>query len=158
MKSEWSKSKPNAPKQTGNEFSRLMPAHYDLMLEFWGNKVGYRRDSLMTTETDFDDGENNIDTVVQDGGESVSSLELDDIGGMSIQSIYILTNLLVEEKMEAPRAVDNKKRVFTHSKESKRGVKPRTQADAIESGLFAIKDHWVEPLAPNLRVKPTMPH
>ncbi|CAK4670427.1 unnamed protein product, partial [Aphanomyces euteiches] len=130
MKSEWSKSKPNAPKQTGNEFSRLMPAHYDLMLEYWGNRVGYRRDSLKTTEVAIEDGENGNDGIMQEFDEVSSGSDLDASGDM-------------KGKKDADGHHDLKRRGFTETRESKRIAKARTQADAIESGLFAIKDGLV---------------
>ncbi|KAH9146712.1 hypothetical protein LEN26_004935 [Aphanomyces euteiches] len=50
LKSEWSLSRPTASLPTGNCDLRPKPAHYDLMMEYWGEKLGYQRESLMATD------------------------------------------------------------------------------------------------------------
>ncbi|KAH9179413.1 hypothetical protein AeNC1_017319, partial [Aphanomyces euteiches] len=132
MKSEWSKSKPNAPKQTGNEFSRLMPAHYDLMLEYWGIES---------------------DIVVILSRRLKLPLRMAKMFWVGLgrfrrheyvyQTVYIVIYYALEGKKDADGHHDLKRRGFTETRESKRIAKARTQADAIESGLFAIKDGLV---------------
>ncbi|KAF0748214.1 hypothetical protein AaE_007426, partial [Aphanomyces astaci] len=57
MKTEWSISKPSLPSPTGNCALQPVPMHYDVMLEYWGEKAGYQREALMSTD-DISDDEN----------------------------------------------------------------------------------------------------
>ncbi|KAF0724528.1 hypothetical protein Ae201684P_012628 [Aphanomyces euteiches] len=50
LKAAWALSKPSIPGPTGNEDSMPMPQDYDVMLEYWGDKLGFQRDSLMSTD------------------------------------------------------------------------------------------------------------
>ncbi|ETV65969.1 hypothetical protein H257_17447 [Aphanomyces astaci] len=50
MKSAWSLSKPSNAIETGNAPSAPLPPHYDVMLEYWSDKKGYQRESLMSTD------------------------------------------------------------------------------------------------------------
>ncbi|KAF0717168.1 Aste57867_2459 [Aphanomyces stellatus] len=50
MKADWATSNPSLPSPTGNLPKVPYPAHYDVMLEYWGSKVGYQRESLMSTD------------------------------------------------------------------------------------------------------------
>ncbi|RHZ39690.1 hypothetical protein DYB26_014751, partial [Aphanomyces astaci] len=50
MKSEWSLSKPSLASPTRNETKPPQPMHFDVMLEYWGDKIGYKRESLMSTD------------------------------------------------------------------------------------------------------------
>ncbi|ETW05277.1 hypothetical protein H310_04235 [Aphanomyces invadans] len=55
MKTEWSLSKPSLAAPTGNTPLALEPLHYEVMLEYWGEKVGFQRESLMSTDDVCDD-------------------------------------------------------------------------------------------------------
>ncbi|ETV78742.1 hypothetical protein H257_07585 [Aphanomyces astaci] len=55
MKTEWSVSKPSLPSPTGNLSKAQLPMHYDIMLEYWGTKVGNKRESLMSTDDCIED-------------------------------------------------------------------------------------------------------
>ncbi|ETV88746.1 hypothetical protein H257_00260 [Aphanomyces astaci] len=37
------------PSKTGNAPSAPLPLHYDAMLEYWSDKNGFRKESLMST-------------------------------------------------------------------------------------------------------------
>ncbi|KAF0707564.1 hypothetical protein AaE_013548 [Aphanomyces astaci] len=50
LKTAWSTSKPTLPGPTGNEAKQAPPQYYDIMLEYWGDKVGFQRESLMSTD------------------------------------------------------------------------------------------------------------
>ncbi|ETV66228.1 hypothetical protein H257_17270 [Aphanomyces astaci] len=56
MKSEWSLSKPSLASPTGNATKPPQPIHFDAMLEYWGDKIGYKRESLMSTD-DISEGD-----------------------------------------------------------------------------------------------------
>ncbi|ETV74869.1 hypothetical protein H257_10908 [Aphanomyces astaci] len=58
LKTEWSMSKPSLPAPTGNVKKVALPQFYDVMLEYWGEKVGFQRESLMSTDdaNDYDGG------------------------------------------------------------------------------------------------------
>ncbi|KAF0746690.1 hypothetical protein AaE_008023, partial [Aphanomyces astaci] len=55
MKTEWSASKPSLPSPTGNLSKAQLPMHYGIMLEYWRTKVGYKRESLMSTDDYIED-------------------------------------------------------------------------------------------------------
>ncbi|KAF0750648.1 hypothetical protein AaE_006635 [Aphanomyces astaci] len=55
MKTEWSLSKPTLPAPTGNSPRALLPLHYDVMLDYWGEKAGFRRESLISTDDTSDE-------------------------------------------------------------------------------------------------------
>ncbi|ETV68323.1 hypothetical protein H257_15645 [Aphanomyces astaci] len=50
LKTTWAMTKPSNPSDTGNAPLAPLPPHYDIMLEFWGSKKGYQRESLMSTD------------------------------------------------------------------------------------------------------------
>ncbi|KAG9399279.1 hypothetical protein AC1031_012233 [Aphanomyces cochlioides] len=52
MKVEWSVSNPSLAQPTGHSARPPQPQHFDIMMEFWGSKVGYQRESLLTTDDD----------------------------------------------------------------------------------------------------------
>ncbi|ETW01381.1 hypothetical protein, variant [Aphanomyces invadans] len=54
-------TKPSNPSDTGNGPLAPLPPHYDIMLEFWGAKKGFQRESLMSTDAIIVDGANSSD-------------------------------------------------------------------------------------------------
>ncbi|ETV78073.1 hypothetical protein H257_08282 [Aphanomyces astaci] len=50
MRSEWALTKPSLPRPTGNDVVINAPAHFACMLEYWGSKDGFRRESLFSTD------------------------------------------------------------------------------------------------------------
>jgi len=58
MNSQWVKSLPSKPKPTGNRSDKdsevkgngKEPPHFDIMLEYWSDKAGFKRESLLSTD------------------------------------------------------------------------------------------------------------
>ncbi|KAG9406203.1 hypothetical protein AC1031_020407 [Aphanomyces cochlioides] len=136
MKSEWSKSNPSTPLPTGNDSARFVPAHYDVMLEYWGDKDGYRRESLMTTDDGFEAEEKDEPNRFN---EMAAGFDAQSDGHHEDEHEFDSWN----NAKHAQRDARNKKRVFSRTKDETKSSKQKTHADAIEAGLFAIKDGLV---------------
>ncbi|ETV75296.1 hypothetical protein H257_10479 [Aphanomyces astaci] len=79
MKTEWSVSKTSLPSPTGNLSKPQLPMHYDIMLEYWGTKAGFKRESLMSTDDCIEDDKvvkqkkNNVEKKPKDSAASLEA-------------------------------------------------------------------------------------
>ncbi|ETV74818.1 hypothetical protein H257_10879 [Aphanomyces astaci] len=115
MKTEWSLSKPTLPAPTGNSPQTLLPLDYDVMLDYWGEKAGFRRESLMSTD-DVSDEE--ISTDKNDNNPDNASLSDDE--------------RYAGEKAQQPE----QNKIKTNGK-SKKTTSP---SESLEAGFTAIKE------------------
>ncbi|RHY11768.1 hypothetical protein DYB36_001829 [Aphanomyces astaci] len=121
MKSEWSLSKPSLASPTGNATKPPQPMHFDVMLEYWGDKIGYKRESLMSTDdvSEDDSLQNSTDMI----GDAVDlSFVADDDDAKEI-------------KIEMAEEPSKKKQ-----KKSSRDAKAKSQSESLEAGFNAIKE------------------
>ncbi|RHY13987.1 hypothetical protein DYB32_010882 [Aphanomyces invadans] len=101
LQDKWSTSKPSNPQPTGNKKATKVPSNYDIMLEYWSERKGLQRESLLSTDDESREAAmpNEILAVKKEDLE-------DDDGGRPSK-------------------------------------KQRSSAEALESGLLAIKDGLV---------------
>ncbi|KAG9399539.1 hypothetical protein AC1031_011935 [Aphanomyces cochlioides] len=104
---------PKKQKPTGNDVLEPLPVYYDLMEEYWGSKLGYRRESLLSTD----------ETITCDS----STEEVIDSYDQSLDT--------QGRKIELQDKKPEKQEKISFSRQ-----KAPSNSAAIESGLFAIKD------------------
>ncbi|KAG9406352.1 hypothetical protein AC1031_002671 [Aphanomyces cochlioides] len=100
MKSEWSTSKPSTPMPTGNGKLAKQPCNMDIMLEYWSEKRGMQRESLLST-----DDEQTTKPSTRDDAKKTT-----------------------------------KRSTFEKHDNGRTAKKQKSPAEALESGLNAIKD------------------
>ncbi|ETV89886.1 hypothetical protein H310_15274 [Aphanomyces invadans] len=60
MKAAWALTKTWSSSKTGNGPASALPLHYDVMMEFWSDKKGFQRYSLMSTDEALVEPKNEI--------------------------------------------------------------------------------------------------
>ncbi|KAG9412324.1 hypothetical protein AC1031_015250 [Aphanomyces cochlioides] len=113
LQQEWSKSNPSLPTPTGNVPLEKPPAYFDIMMEYWGSKPGYRRETLMSSDPQ----------AASSGVESDVDYDCDFDEGHDFDS---------EE--ESQQVLEHQK------KKCKKMTKAKTQAETLESGFQAVKE------------------
>ncbi|KAG9399422.1 hypothetical protein AC1031_011813 [Aphanomyces cochlioides] len=93
------------------------------MMEYWGDKAGNQRTSLLTSDTVSDDGQPSSDN---ENDEDIAS----EVGSSTSES-----------QMHGHRA--KRRADFKKDETSAKKTKSKTQADALELGLNAVKEGLV---------------
>ncbi|KAG9410427.1 hypothetical protein AC1031_018467 [Aphanomyces cochlioides] len=129
LKIDWSISDPKLPCPTGNVTRTAMPCHYDIMLEYWGDKNGCRRDSMFSTDE-------NVSSQISEQSD------IFDFDKSNDETTLVNLDSAADEK-EMKISKHGEKKTFSRQNEREKQGRTKSHADAIGTVFLAIKDGLV---------------